>query len=509
MAILNSVISWIMKKRIHQIEFFMKYPHEVQNEWLMKLVAAARQTEWGVAYDYQSILTADEFSKRVPLNDYDSLKPFIEKVMKGEENVLWPSDVRWFAKSSGTTSDKSKFIPVTPESLEECHYKGGKDMVSFYCNNYPDSQLFSGRGLALCGSHKINEINSEMYYGDLSAIILENLPFWAEFIRVPQKSIALMDEWESKIDMMARATLNHNVTNISGVPSWTLLLLKRILEITGKDNISEVWNNLELFIHGGVSFDPYREQFRKLIPSPSMHYLETYNASEGFFGIQDRTDSQDMLLMLDYGIYYEFIPMDEFDNANSRTIPLHQVKENVNYAMVISTNSGLWRYIIGDTIMFKSLNPYRIRITGRTRSFINAFGEELIIDNAEQALLIACQKSAAVITEYTAAPVFFSDDQKAAHQWLIEFDKEPENLEYFTEVLDNALKSINSDYEAKRYRDLLLQKPIIQSLPKGTFYQWLKKNGKLGGQNKVPRLSNNRILLEQILDLINPANDES
>ncbi len=502
MAILNSVISWIMKKRIHQIEFFMKYPHEVQNEWLMKLVAAARQTEWGHAYDYQSILTAEEFSKRIPLNDYDTIKPYIERVMKGEENILWPSDVRWFAKSSGTTSDKSKFIPVTPESLEECHYKGGKDMVSLYCNNYPDSQLFSGRGLALCGSHKINEINSEMYYGDLSAIILENLPFWAEFIRVPQKSIALMDEWESKIDMMARATLNHNVTNISGVPSWTLLLLKRILEITGKDNISEVWNNLELFIHGGVSFDPYREQFRKLIPSSSMHYLETYNASEGFFGIQDTTDSQDMLLMLDYGIYYEFIPMDKFDNCNSTTIALHQVKENVNYAMVISTNSGLWRYIIGDTIMFKSLNPYRIRITGRTRSFINAFGEELIIDNAEQALLIACQKSAAVITDYTAAPVFFSDDQKAAHEWLIEFEKEPENLEYFTEVLDNALKSINSDYEAKRYRCLLLQKPIIKSLPMGTFYHWLKIKGKLGGQNKVPRLSNNRIIVEQILELV-------
>ncbi len=499
MAILNSVFSWLMKKRIHQIELFMKYPHEVQNEWLRKLVSLARQTEWGCKYDYQSISTFEEFSKRVPLSDYDSLKPYIDRVMKGEQNILWPSEVKWFAKSSGTTSDKSKFIPVTEESLEECHYKGGKDMISLYVNNYPESQLLSGRGLALCGSHKIHEVNSEMYYGDLSAIILENLPFWAEFIRVPQKSIALMDEWESKIDMMAKATMNHNVTNISGVPSWTLLLLKRILNITGKESISEVWPNLELFIHGGVSFEPYREQFKKLISSPTMHYLETYNASEGFFGIQDMSDSEDMLLMLDYGIYYEFIPMDVFDNENSKAIPLHQVKKEVNYAMVISTNSGLWRYIIGDTVVFKSVNPYRIRITGRTRNYINAFGEELIINNAENALLIACQKSNALISEYTAAPVFFSEDQKAAHEWLIEFEKEPENLEYFIEVLDNALKAINSDYEAKRYRNLLLQKPIVHSLPKGTFYEWLKKKGKLGGQNKVPRLSNNRILLEEIL----------
>ena len=508
MAILNSVISWLMKKRIHQIELFMKYPHEVQNEWLRKLISAARQTEWGTTYDYQSINTADDFSKRVPLNDYDSLKPHIERLMKGEQNILWNTDVKWFAKSSGTTNDKSKFIPVTEESLEECHYKGGKDMISLYCNNFPESQLFSGRGLALCGSHKINEINSDMYYGDLSAIILENLPFWAEFIRVPQKSIALMDEWESKIDMMAKATLNHNVTNISGVPSWTLLLLKRIIEITGKENICEVWNNLELFIHGGVSFDPYRTQFKKLIPSSSMNYLETYNASEGFFGIQDTNYSEDMLLMLDYGIYYEFIPMDAFDNTNSKAIPLHQVKEDVNYAMVISTNSGLWRYIIGDTVIFKSLNPFRIRITGRTRNYINAFGEELIIDNAEKALLIACQKSGAIISEYTAAPIFFSDEQKAAHEWLIEFEKPPENQEYFTEVLDNALKSINSDYEAKRYRDLLLQKPIIKSLPKNSFYIWLKEKGKLGGQHKVPRLSNNRILLEEILNLSEKGKNE-
>ena len=415
MELINTVLSWLMKKRIHQIELFMKYPHEVQNEWLKKLIYSAKDTEWGVKHEYKSITKLEQFKERVPLNDYNSLKPYIDRLMAGEQNILWDGDIKWFAKSSGTTSDKSKFIPVSEESLIECHFKGGKDMLSIYCNNYPESMIFNGRGLALGGSHRINEINNESYYGDLSAIIIENLPFWAEFIRVPNKTIALMDEWEGKIEMMAMATIDHNVTNLSGVPSWTLLLLKKILEITGKTNIQEVWPELEAYFHGGVSFSPYRDQFKKILPD-KMNYLETYNATEGFFGIQDTPSTDELLLMLDYGIFYEFIPMDQFDNESPITLSLDQVETDVNYAIVISTNSGLWRYIIGDTVKFTSLNPFRIKITGRTKNFINAFGEEMIVDNALNALAIACEKSGAIINEFTAAPVYLNDNNSASHE---------------------------------------------------------------------------------------------
>ncbi|MEI6820877.1 MAG: GH3 auxin-responsive promoter family protein [Bacteroidota bacterium] len=503
MELINTVLSWLMKKRILQIELFMKYPHEVQNEWLKKLIYSAKDTEWGVKHEYKSITKLEQFKERVPLNDYNSLKPYIDRLMAGEQNILWDGDIKWFAKSSGTTSDKSKFIPVSEESLIECHFKGGKDMLSIYCNNYPDSMIFNGRGLALGGSHRINEINNESYYGDLSAIIIENLPFWAEFIRVPNKTIALMDEWEGKIEKMAMATINHNVTNLSGVPSWTLLLLKKILEITGKTNIQEVWPELEAYFHGGVNFSPYKEQFNKILPTYKMNYLETYNATEGFFGIQDISLSDELLLMLDYGIYYEFIPMDQFDTDSPITLSLDQVEIDVNYAIVISTNSGLWRYIIGDTVKFTSLNPFRIKITGRTKNFINAFGEEIIVDNALNALAIACEKSGAIINEFTAAPVYLNEKNSASHEWLIEFENMPESIEYFTEILDNALKSINSDYEAKRYHNLILKLPIVKSVPKGTFYKWLKTKGKLGGQHKIPRLSNNREYIDDILNMIN------
>ena len=501
MELINTVFSWLMKKRIHQIELFMKYPHEVQNEWLKKLIYSAKDTEWGVKHEYKSITKLEQFKERVPLNDYNSLKPYIDRLMAGEQNILWDGDIKWFAKSSGTTSDKSKFIPVSEESLIECHFKGGKDMLSIYCNNYPESMIFNGRGLALGGSHRINEINNESYYGDLSAIIIENLPFWAEFIRVPNKTIALMDEWEGKIEMMAMATIDHNVTNLSGVPSWTLLLLKKILEITGKTNIQEVWPELEAYFHGGVSFSPYRDQFKKILPD-KMNYLETYNATEGFFGIQDTPSTDELLLMLDYGIFYEFIPMDQFDNESPITLSLDQVETDVNYAIVISTNSGLWRYIIGDTVKFTSLNPFRIKITGRTKNFINAFGEEMIVDNALNALAIACEKSGAIINEFTAAPVYLNDNNSASHEWLIEFENIPESIEYFTEILDNALKSINSDYEAKRYHNLILKLPIVRSVPKETFYKWLKTKGKLGGQHKIPRLSNNRDYIDDILTML-------
>ena len=491
-----------MKQRIHQIELFKKYPHDVQEEWRQSLVYQARNTEWGRTYDFKSIKNADKFRERIPMQDYESLKPYINRLLKGEQNILWNTDVKWFAKSSGTTNDKSKFIPVTNEALEECHFKGGKDLLSIYCNNHPYTKLFDGKILSMGGSHQMTSFSNDSFYGDLSAILIQNLPFWIQFIRTPELSIALMDNWEEKIEKMARATMMEDVTNISGVPSWTLILIKRILELSGKNDLHDIWPNLELFVHGAVSFTPYREQFHKLIPSSKMNYLETYNASEGFFGIQDSSDSEEMLLMLDYGIYYEFMPMEEYGKENPRTLLLHEVEKDINYALIISTNAGLWRYMIGDTIKFTSVSPYRIKITGRTKHFINAFGEEVIIDNAEKALEIACKKSDAVIKEYTAAPIYFSDKENGAHEWLIEFEEAPNNLEYFTEVLDNALKSINSDYEAKRYRNIALRMPVVQAVEEGTFYNWMKSRGKLGGQHKVPRLSNDRQYVEEIKNIL-------
>lgn len=506
MALINSILTWWMKKRIHQIELFLKYPQEVQQEWFRKLVDSAKTTDWGLRYDYKSIRTPSDFKNRFSVQNYDSLKPEIDRLLKGEQNVLWPTEIRWFAKSSGTTAGKSKFIPVSQEAMEECHYKGAKDLISLYCNLKPETQIFSGKGLILGGSHQINSFGGESFYGDISAVLMQNLPFWVQMIRTPELSIALMDNWEEKIDKMVSATLNENVTSISGVPTWTVVLAKRILEITGKKNLLEVWPNLELFIHGAVSFTPYIEQFKQLIPSDSFSYLETYNASEGFFGIQDRLGADDMLLMLDYGVYYEFMPMDQYGKDDPLTIGLDQVEKDKNYAVVISTNAGLWRYLIGDTIRFTSLNPFRIKVTGRTKMFVNAFGEEVIIENTDQAIRIACEKTGAMVKDYTMAPVYFSERSNGAHEWVIEFDKQPENLEYFTGILDTALKSLNSDYEAKRYKDIALRMPIVHSGREGIFYDWLKKKDKLGGQHKIPRLNNDRQFLEEILALLPTEN---
>jgi hypothetical protein len=491
-----------MKKRIHQIELFMKYPHEVQQDWFLRLVDTAKNTEWGQAFDYKSIRKIEDFKNRVPIQNYESAKPFIDRLMKGEQNILWPSDIKWFAKSSGTTAGKSKFIPVSAEAMEECHFKGGKDLLSLYCNNNPETQIFSGKGLSLGGSHQLNIGSNDSFYGDISAILLQNLPFWVQMIRTPELSIALMDRWEEKINKMVEATIKENVTSLSGVPTWTLVLAKQVLEVTGKKNLLEVWPNLELFIHGAVSFTPYIDQFHALIPSSDFHYVETYNASEGFFGIQDRLNTNDMLLMLDYGVFYEFIPMEEYGKDDPKTIQLADVELDKNYAMVITTNAGLWRYVIGDTIRFTSKHPYRIRVTGRTKLFINAFGEEVIIENTEEAIRIATEKTDCMVRDYTVAPVYFSSGENAAHEWLIEFERPPVSLEYFTDVLDNALKSINSDYEAKRYKDMALRLPIVRKLEPGSFYEWLKSKGKLGGQYKVPRLSNDRAVIEDILAVL-------
>jgi hypothetical protein len=449
-------------------------------------------------YNYKEIENAKQFAERVPLQDYDSLKPYIDRMRKGEHQILWNTEIKWFAKSSGTTNDKSKFIPISTESLEECHFKGGKDMLSIFCSNFPETQLFTGKSLTLAGSLRTVQGLETAYDGDLSAVIVQNLPFLAELARTPNSEITLMDNWEEKIEKLAEATIIENVTSLAGVPSWMLILLRHILEKTGKKYINEVWPNLEVYFHGGINFNPYINSFKSIIHK-DIFYLETYNASEGFFGIQDQLNSKDFLLMLDYGIYYEFIPFLPNNTIGNKTILLHEVVLNVDYAMVISTNGGLWRYQIGDTIQFTCLNPFRFKIVGRTKHYINAFGEELMIDNAEQALLVACEKTEATIIEYTAAPVYFEDNESGSHQWLIEFDKRPNDIEFFAELLDNSLKNLNSDYEAKRYSDMILKPPVIVEAINGTFFNWLKSKNKLGGQFKVPRLSNERIIIDEIL----------
>lgn len=498
MPIIPSVVKWLNTSRLDQIERFRKYPVETQNATLYKLLAKAATTEWGIKYNYASINSVKEYQNRFPVSTYEDMMPYVERLRKGESNLLWPGEIKWFAKSSGTTASKSKFIPMSREALEDCHYRAAKDILAIYTSLYPLTKIFSGKSLTLGGSHRINQFSNESLYGDLSAILIENAPSWVEIIRTPKQKIALLEDFEEKLELITRTCINENVTNISGVPSWYLVLIKMILAHTGKSNLLEVWPNIEVFFHGGISFTPYREQYKKLIPGEQMHYMETYNASEGFFGIQDEPDKTDMLLMLDYGIFYEFIPADQVGSDSAPAFTLEEVRTGVNYAIIISTNGGLWRYMMGDTIVFTSLFPFKFRISGRTKHFINVFGEEVIVDNAEKALNDACQKTGAIITEYTAGPVFMNTGSKGSHEWLIEFEKLPDDLASFTKILDDSLKEINSDYEAKRHKDLNLEMPVVRSVPAGTFNSWLKAKNKFGGQNKVPRLSNTREYIEDL-----------
>ncbi|MBX9851967.1 MAG: GH3 auxin-responsive promoter family protein [Cytophagaceae bacterium] len=485
------------------IEVFMTEPHKVQEKIFQQLISKGADTEWGKKYNYKAHKNYSSFASSVPVSPYESLVPYIDRMMRGEPNILWPGKINWFSKSSGTTNAKSKFIPVSTESLKNCHYKGGKDLLALYFTAFPESKLFTGKGLGMGGTYYNNPAWENSYYGDISAVIMANLPVWAQYARTPDLKTALMDEWQAKIEKIAHLTIKQNVTNIAGVPTWTIVLLERILQLTGKKNLLEVWPNFETFYHGAVSFIPYRELFRKFFPDNRILYIETYNASEGFFGMQDRLRADDMLLMLDHGIFYEFIPAEEADSENPRIITLDQVELNNNYALVISTNGGLWRYKIGDTVKFTSLSPYRIKVSGRTKHFINAFGEELIIENAEIAISKASEKTGAVINEFTAAPIYLDHKGKGGHEWVIEFAKSPSNITRFTETLDEVLKQVNSDYEAKRHRDIALQMPVIHAAPQGTFYNWMKKRGKLGGQNKVPRLSNTREYIDDILKDLN------
>jgi hypothetical protein len=498
MAIIPSIVNWLNIKRINQIEIFKKFPFETQEETLYKILAKAAKTEWGEKYGYSSISSIKEYQSRFPVQAYEDLIPYVERLRKGESDLLWPGEIKWFAKSSGTTSAKSKFIPMSREALEDCHYKGAKDILVIYTMQKPDTRIFSGKGLTLGGSHRMNQFSNDSLYGDLSAILIENAPFWVDIIRTPKQKIALLEDFEEKLNLITKSTVNDNVTSISGVPSWYLVLIKQILAFTGKNNLLDVWPNLEVFFHGGISFTPYKDQYKKLIKGDQMNYMETYNASEGFFGIQDDPDKNDMLLMLDYGIFYEFIPADKVNSDNAPVYTVTEVETGVNYAIIISTNGGLWRYMMGDTVIFTSLNPFRFRISGRTKHFINVFGEEVIVDNAEKALESACRTTGAEIAEYTAGPVFMSTVSKGAHEWIIEFEKIPSDLDFFTRTLDDSLKSVNSDYEAKRHRDLNLEMPVVHSVPRGTFNKWLKTKNKLGGQNKVPRLSNTREYLEDL-----------
>ena len=500
MKIFSPALSRLARLRYWRIEHWEQNPFHAQREVLQDLITHGQYTQFGRAYQFSEIFNIRKFKETVPIHEYETLKPYIDKILAGEDSVLWNTPVEWFAKSSGTTNDKSKFIPLTTESIEENHFQGSKDVLTIYYNALPNSDLLMGKGLVIGGSHQVHPFKDNFKYGDLSAVLLQNSPFWSSFIRTPELSIALMDEWENKIESLAQSTINEDVSSISGVPTWTMVLLKRILEISGKKNIKEVWPNFELYIHGGVSFTPYKNEFEKLI-GPGCNYVEIYNASEGFFAAQDRLNEEGMLLFLDHGIFYEFMPIEEYGKENPRTIGLDKVELGKNYAIVISTNGGLWRYLVGDTIQFTTLAPFRIKVSGRLKQFINAFGEEVIADNTDKAITDACIRFGVTMIDYTAAPIYMSDHHSGAHEWLIEFEKAPDDMKAFTICLDENLQSLNSDYEAKRHKNIALGLPQITAVKKGCFHEWLKSKGKLGGQHKVPRLSNERKLIEELKNI--------
>ena len=498
MNILSPAISKLARMRLWRIQNWVDHPVSSQRQVLQHLITAGEYTAFGKKHNFKDIFSLSQFKDNVPVNSYDELKPYIEKMMEGEENILWNEPIKWFAKSSGTTSDRSKFIPISDESLEDNHFLASKDVLTNYYNFNPESNLLQGKSLVIGGSHQISQLNGDIQYGDLSAVLLQNTPFYGQWIRTPELSIALLDDWEVKIEKLAEATIRENVTSIAGVPTWTLILLKRILEMTGKSVITEVWPELELYLHGGVSFVPYREQFNKVIGKP-IHYLEIYNASEGFIAAQDDPGSDGMLLFTEHAIFYEFMPLEEYGKPKPNTLGLDEVEVNQQYAPIITTSGGLWRYLIGDTIQFTSVNPFRVKVSGRLKHFINAFGEELIVDNSDFAISKASEQTGALVNEYTAAPIYFSDGENGAHEWLIEFEHPPARLEEFIESLDAALREANSDYDAKRQKDIALRMPVVHAVPKGKFNDWLRMKGKLGGQHKVPRLSNERIYLDEIL----------
>lgn len=501
--LVHKIASWVLKRRMEEIENFSRHPQKTQELVLSRLIHRARDTAWGKTYGYKDIHSHENFRSQVPISSYEDMHPWIARAFKGEEDILWPGKIESFAKSSGTTNDKSKYIPLSTESIDESHIKAGQDLLCMYFNNKPESKLFAGKSLSIGGSHKFHPDTPGTISGDLSALIVENLPRFYELCRAPSKATALMDDWEEKLPLMAKEVIDEDVTGMAGVPTWTLVLIHKLLEMRGDTrNLLDIWPNLELYLHGGVNFDPYREQFKALIPSDQMTYINCYNASEGFFAVQSELEADDMLLLLDYGVFFEFVPTDSLHEEHPKTYALGEVELGQNYAMIISTNGGLWRYNIGDTICFTSKDPYKIRITGRTKHFINAFGEELMVDNAEQAISKASRLTGAIIDNYTAAPIYFEGNKNGGHEWLIEFEKEPSDIQRFTEIMDRRMQELNSDYEAKRKGNMALGFPLLRVMPRGTFHNWMKKRGKLGGQHKVPRLANNRKYVDDILDML-------
>ncbi|OHX65476.1 GH3 auxin-responsive promoter family protein [Flammeovirga pacifica] len=499
MELLSSAIQWFTKRRMHQIDHFKQYPVDVQQQLFNDLLSTAKNTEFGKKYGFSDIKSLEDYHQNVPISTYEDLYPYIERMMNGEQNILWPTKISEFSKSSGTTNARSKFIPVSKEALEDCHYKAGKDLLTIYMNNHASTMVMFGKSLGIGGTYQNHNFNSGTISGDVSAIIMKNLPFWAEFMRAPELEVALMDEWESKIEKIADTTIDKNITNIAGVPTWTLVLFERILEKTGKNTLIEVWPNLEVFFHGAVAFGPYRETFKKLIGKDDMSFMDVYNASEGFFGIQDTTNNDELLLLLDYGVFYEFIPTEELENDHPNVVQLADVEIGKNYALLITTNAGLWRYMIGDTVRFTSKYPYRIKISGRTKHFINAFGEEVVIENAEEAIKSASLATNAEVRNFTAAPVYLESGKKGGHEWAIEFKYPPNDRALFIRTLDDKLREVNSDYDAKRHKDLALIAPKVHFLERKAFYNWMKSRGKLGGQNKVPRLANHRKYIDSLL----------
>jgi hypothetical protein len=486
------------------IEYFMENPGEIQERHFRSIVRKGTSTKWGKQYGYTENMTLDQFRENVPISTYEQLFPYIDRAFRGEKDVLWPGRINWFSKSSGTTNDKSKYIPVTEESMDKCHFRVGQDALAIYFANKPDSKLFTGKSLSIGGSLAENPHHDEIKYGDVSAVLTENLPKFFEMVRTPSREVALMENWEEKVVAMANEAVQADITSLVGVPTWAIVLIRHIFETRGitSGNLLEIWPNLELFMHGGVNFDPYREQFKKMIPRSDMSYIDCYNASEGFFAVQNEPDKSDLLLMLDYGIFYEFIPLENLGEDHPRTHTIDEVEIGRNYAVVITTNGGLWRYMIGDTVMFTSKRPHKIKITGRTKQFINAFGEELMVDNAEKAITEACNATGALIKNFTVAPLYFEGTERGGHEWLLEFERQPDSIEHFSEIIDRCLRDLNSDYDAKRKGNLALGPPILRVLPPDTFHQWMKKRNKLGGQNKVPRLANSRKYVDDILAMV-------
>lgn len=498
------IVKPLFMRRIKVVERYADYGDIIQQSLLRNLLTSCAKTEIGRKYDFASIDSYAKFKERIPIHSYEDLRADIMRMVNGESDILWRGVVRNYAQSSGTSDGKSKYIPISKESFKECHYQGGFDVVAHYFNMNSASRMFSGKGFILGGSFA-NEIaiHKGVCVGDLSANLINNINPLVNLVRVPDKNVALMVDWEKKLPALVNASRKANVTNISGVPSWFLTVIKEVIKAEGCKNIHDVWPNLEVFFHGGISFTPYREQYSHICDNSKMHYVETYNASEGFFAIQSSCDTNAMLLLLDVGVFYEFIPLAEVDTENPQAIPIWEVEIGHTYALLITANNGLWRYMIGDTVRIEQTAPVKIRIVGRTKHYINAFGEELMVHNADDAIAAASAKCNVSVLNYTVAPVYASDNLRGHHQWLIEFAEIPDNISNFARVLDDELQKVNSDYEAKRYKGIFLDTLTIVEARKGVFNDWLASTGKLGGQRKIPRLSNNREFIESMLELNN------